>query len=463
LPQVRRRKRIAQATGARSAALLSLLKVEAGAFPEEALEEHAAGLDRRDRALAAALVYGVLRWRLRLDWTVKRFLQNPERPLDPPVTNILRLGLFQLHYLDRIPPSAAVNESVKLARAYGPAWSVKLVNAVLRAVTRAKYPPQPADSVRPDLEALAVDQAHPPWLLKRWFKELGREEALALTAANNTVPPLTLRINPARTSREELARLLAGAAERIEAAPYSPSGLLLYGPTGPVTVLPGYEEGLFAVQDEASQIVGLLAAPTSKETVLDACTGRGGKALHLAGLGAGLVTALDPDRTRLLQGRNEARRLGLDPLVFIQGDLIESSPFRPESFDLVLVDAPCSNLGVIRRRPDIKWLKAPPDPARLAGLQSRLLAAAAVLVRPGGRLIYAVCTLTPEETTGVIEKFQERHPAFALLPAGDFLPESARSLVAGDGLVRAWPHRHHTDGFFGAVFRKKDLDYAAAS
>lgn len=455
MAQVRRRKKIGPAAGARTAALLSLLEVEAGGFPEEALDRHAADLDRRDRALAAALVYGVLRRRLRLDWTLKHFLKTPDKPLGPAVENILRLGLFQLHYLDRIPSSAAVNESVKLAKAYGPAWSVKLVNAVLRSVTRAGNPPHPAEFGLPLTEQWAVEHSHPVWLVERWVQELGREETLALLAAYNTVPPLTLRINPARTTCEELGRLLAGAAERIEVSPYSPYGLSLYGPTGPVNDLPGYNEGLFAVQDEAAQVIGLLADPEPGEKILDACAGRGGKSLHLAGLSPARVIALDPDLVRLLQGRQEAGRLGLDSLVFIQGDLIKAPPFRGESFGLVLVDAPCSNLGVIRRRPDIKWLKAPPDPARLAGLQKRLLAAAADLVKPGGRLIYAVCTLTPEETTGVIEEFQKRRPGFTLRPAGDFLPQSARPLVADDGLVRAWPHRHNTDGFFAAVFMKK--------
>ncbi|MEW5724850.1 MAG: 16S rRNA (cytosine(967)-C(5))-methyltransferase RsmB [Thermodesulfobacteriota bacterium] len=439
--------------GPRAAALLALLDIEAGRRPEEALEGHGAGLDRRDRALAQALVFGVCRWRSLLEWRITHFLSRPKKSLDPAVRNILNLGLFQLEHLDRVPVPAAVSESVTLARDHGPPYAPGLVNAVLRAWLRSEARPDPDAAGLEQAERLALKQAHPHWLVERWLAELGPLETECLLAANNTPAPLALRINPARTTTEVLARLLESRAEKIEPAPLAPDGLLLHGPTGPVTGLPGYQEGFFSVQDEASQIVGLLAVPAPGGLVLDACAGLGGKALHLATLAQGPVVGLDPDGKKLEAARREARRLGAADLHLVRGDLLHP-PFRPASFDVVLVDAPCSNLGVIRRRPDVKWSKTAADPARLSETQKRLLAAAAGLVRSGGRLVYSVCTLTREETVEVVEAFRSGHTEFKPNTAADYLPPRAAGLAGSDGLLRAWPHRHGADGFFAAVFQR---------
>ncbi|MEW6265241.1 MAG: 16S rRNA (cytosine(967)-C(5))-methyltransferase RsmB [Thermodesulfobacteriota bacterium] len=450
MPYQKHKRPVSTLPTARTAALLSLLEVEKGGFPEEALEDFGAALERRDRALAAALVYGVLRWRSRLEWSARRFLHKPDRELPDVVRVNLNLGLFQLYFLDRVPASAAVNESVKLAKVHGPAWSPGLVNAVLRAAVRAGGPPDPDKTGLPPIEKLALTQAHPLWLVERWVTELGWDEAQTLLEANNRPAALSLRINTARAGIEEVAAGLPGA----ERSRFAPDGLLLPGPTGPVGDLPGFDQGLFTVQDEAAQVVCLLARSGPGVKVLDACAGRGGKSLYLAALTKGSVRGLDLDRTRLLQAQNEARRLGAAGVRLTQGDLLQP-PFASGSFDLVLVDAPCSSLGVIRRRPDVKWLKKENDPARLSDMQTKMLAAAAQLVRPGGRLIYAVCTLTPEETDGVIQPFGRTHPDFELVPAGEILPESARPLADDHGLVRAWPHRHGTDGFFAAVLDRR--------
>lgn len=454
MTSVRRRRKSPIRGGARAAALLSLMDVQTGRFPEDALDDHGAGLDRRDRALASALVNGVLRRLTRLEWTLRHFLKKPDKPLELIVQTILNLGLFQLLHLDRVPASAAVNESVNLAKAHGPPWSPKVVNGVLRAVTRAERLPDPASAGLPEIERLAIEWSHPLWLVQRWADELGLEETGALLAANNKIPPLTLRVNTARISREEAAALLSGSAERVEPAAFAPGGLLLHNPKGPAPGLPGFTDGLFAVQDEAAQLIGLLARPQPDEMVLDACAGRGGKALSLAAIAEKPVWGLDPDQTRLLQARLEARRLGLDNLRLVQGELVKGPPFGPGSFEIVLVDAPCSNLGVIRRRPDVRWLKSASDPARLAQFQTGLLSAAARLVKPGGRLVYAVCTLTPEETSSVTTAFCQGHPDFSLEPAAKYLPASARSLIGPEGALRTWPHKHGADGFYAAVLAK---------
>jgi len=448
-----KRYRPKEPVGARSAAFLTLRDLASGRFPEEALEEHAAGLSARERGLAHNLVLGVLRHRGRLDYVLGRFLARPDRQLPEEVRDILRLGAFQLLHLDRVPPSAAVNESVNLARRYGPGWSVSLVNAVLRALTRADRLPDPEEAGLPLVQTLALSESYPEWIVERLLGRFSPEETRQVLAAGNEIAPLTLGVNTRRTTREALAERLADCAERVEPAPYAPDGLRVFGARGAVHLLPGFAEGHFLVQDEASQLAALLARPEPGERVLDACAGLGGKALHLALASDGPVTAMDPDAGRLAHLRPEARRLGADRLFVLKGDVL-TAPFEEASFASVLVDAPCSNLGAIRRRPDVKWLKSALDPARQAEMQLELLSAAARLVAPGGRLVYSVCTFTLEETTGVVEALLARRPEMSLASAREALPPSAHPVVRPDGLLETWPHRHGMDGFFAALLRR---------
>ena len=437
---------------ARQAAARALLDFETGIFPEDALARHGEGLDRRDRALASALVLGVVRWRPRLDWTARQFLTKSGQKLDQTVLTALRLGLFQLWRLDRIPVSAAVNESVNLAKSLGAARASGLVNAVLRAASREKKLPDPEETDLPLTEKLALVHAHPQWMVERWLDHLGESETRALLAANNEEPPLSLRVNPLRTDCQALARRLEEEGLDVSPAPYAPAGLLVRGSVGPPAGLPGFDDGWFAVQDQSAQAAGLILRPGPNDFVLDGCAGRGGKTLHLAET-AGRVVGLDPDPGRLAQIRPEADRLNLPRPLLARGDL-SRPPLAEKTFDAILVDAPCSSLGVIRRRPDVKWLKTPADPARLAARQKRLLASSARLVKPGGRLAYAVCTHTPEETANVAQDFLANHPDFTREPAASALPPETAPLSGPDGFVRAWPHQHHTDGFFIALFHR---------
>jgi 16S rRNA (cytosine967-C5)-methyltransferase len=424
------------------------LDIGEGRLLDEAVDEHTAQFGRLDRALAAALVFGVCRWRS------QQFLDRPGKRLKPAVRLILALGAFQIWHFDRVPVSAAVNESVSLTKKFGPPGTHGMVNAVLRAMVRQGTPPDPEAIVKDDIERSALTFAHPEWLVERWIAQWGREEAEALMAANNVEGPLTLRVNSARIDRDRLAALLADRVKQVEKTKYSPDGLVLSDVGGPIGDLPGFAEGYFGVQDEAAQIVGYLARPQVGGRVLDACAGLGGKSLHLADLGAGEVIGLDTDWRRLAMAAAEARRTVVSVFHAVQGDLL-AAPFPEKSFDAVMVDAPCSNLGVIRRRPDVKWSKTAEDPARLAELQTALLDHAAKLVRPTGKLVYAVCTHTQEETLGVVDAFWMNHLDFGLMPAGMYLPDSARELVSPDGMVRTMPHRHGTDGFFAVVFERK--------
>ncbi|MDR2725923.1 MAG: hypothetical protein LBC90_07705, partial [Candidatus Adiutrix sp.] len=308
------------------------------------------------------------------------------------------------------------------------------------------------EPVGPDAaSALALRHSYPVWLAADLLARLGPAEAEAVLAAGNQPTPPTLRLNPRRATRESLILPF-----QVSLTALSPWGLRAETFAGRPETWPGYEEGLFAIQDEASQLVGLLAGELpAGARVLDACAGLGGKALHLAALHpSALVTARDRDRVKLDRLALEARRLGLDNIKLEARDLLagaeEGGPGEP--FDLVLVDAPCTNLGVIRRRPDLKWNKGPEDVIRLAGLQLRLLEAAAGLVRPGGRLLYGVCSISLAEGPETAAKFLAACHEFRALPPPAW-PEALRPHLES-GRLTLWPHRHQTDGFFWAMFER---------
>ena len=422
---------------------------DTGRTPEESLALHGLDLGPRDLGLATALVYEVLRRRSYLDWLWRSRLTAGRA--GPDLTLVLRLGLAQLLYFDRLGDHAAVSETVALAKRRVPGRH-GLVNAVLRGLLRERenggsWPPKPPAG--PDAAStLALKHSYPAWLAADLTARLGPEEAEAIMIAGNQPTPPTLRVNSRRAARDELSLPF-----KVRPTLMSPWGLRAEAFAGRPETWPGFDEGLFAIQDEASQLAGLLAgeAPVN---ILDACAGQGGKALHLAALNpVARVTARDRDRAKLDRLELEARRLGLDNLRLEVRDLLTEPEGGP--FDLVLVDAPCSGLGVIRRRPDLKWNKGPEDMARLAGLQLSLLTAAAGQVRPGGRLIYGVCTFSLAEGPETAAKFLAARPGFRPVPPAAWPPVLRPHLE--DGHLTLWPHRHQTDGFFWAMFERIEI------
>lgn len=423
-----------------------------GRTPEESLTSNSLLLSPRDSGLAAALVYEVLRHQSYLNWLMKSRLTAGKAA--PELAIILRLGLAQLLFFDRLGEHAVVSETVALAKILLPGRQ-GLVNAVLRGLLRDReagcpWPPSPPVSGDP-VRDLALKHSYPEWLTRRLVQHLGAEEVAHLLAAGNRPTPATLRINPLRGKREELQHKLP-----FETTPtaVSPWGLVSREFSGHPENWPGFAEGLFAIQDEASQLIGLLAGELQPgAAVLDACSGLGSKGLHLAALNPeAVITALDKDQAKLDRLELEAARLGLINIKPAACDLLADPP-PAEQFDLVLVDAPCTGLGVIRRRPDLKWNKNEEDIVRLAELQQRLLAAATPAVKPGGRLIYGVCSFSREEGPEGAAKFLAAHPNFEIAPASDW-PDSLRPYLSDEGHLTLWPHRHGTDGFFWAIFEK---------
>ncbi len=440
----------AAAARATAARVLERVATDA-AFADLALEAELAGrkLAPRDSALATELVFGTLRWQRYLDWILAPHAKRRLASLDARVLAILRMTAYQLVFLERVPPFAAVNDAVTLAPLTP---GVKpFVNAVLRAFARRgareREPAPPRDAT----EALATRCSFPTWLAARWGARYGREDAEALMRAMNERPPLTLRANTLRVTREALAARLA-AEEGLAARPtrWAPEGLVV-GPGGAPGAWRAFAEGLFAVQDEASMLVARLLAPAPGATIADVCAAPGTKTTHLAQLmeDRGRVLAFDPQPARLARVREATARLGIKCIEPLDGTVEALAPGFREACDGVLVDAPCSNLGVLRRNPDVKWRREPAELAASAERQRRILGAAAAMVKPGGRLVYATCSLEPEENEGVIAPFLAAHPEFRRDPPAEFpLP------LDSDGTLRCLPHRHGTDGFTAIRFRR---------
>lgn len=428
---------------ARAIAHEILVRVETeAAFADVLLRNRLdAGMAPAERALASELVYGTLTWQGRLDHHLGTLLRDPLGRLEPVVRAALRLGLHQLLFLDRIPAYAAVDASVSLV----PRRASGLVNAVLRRAARAGRDGLTLPEGGDRAERLAVEWSHPRWLVERWIDELGEPDATALLAANTRPPRLALRVDGRKTTTEDLRAVLAADGIETELGRFAPSALVVTAGAARLRATTAWREGRFAFQSEASQLVADLVDVGPQARALDACAAPGGKTLAIAErLGvAGRIVAVDPKRRALARLGTEATRLGIAAPLVATADA-RRMPLR-SPFDAVLVDAPCSGLGTLRRHPELKWRRKPEDIPRLAALQREILAGVEDLVRPGGLLVYAVCTRTRDETTDVVEGFLARHPRFVVEPLGP--------CVDADGFLRTAPHTHGLDGFFAARLR----------
>jgi 16S rRNA (cytosine967-C5)-methyltransferase len=428
----------------RRAAVDVLVRVEGGAFADVLVGERLARgvVEPRDGALFTRLVYGTETWRGRLDWTLARLARRPLADLTPSVRAALRLGLFQLLMLDRVPAHAAVDTTVTLVKQFAGAGAGSFANAVLRGFLRSGEDAFPDAERQPDLH-LAVRWSHPEWLVRLWRAELGDERTKALLAANAEPAPTVVRVDPDVTSRDAIIARLEARGVAAQTTAYAPYGLVVQAP---VSAIAG-ESGL-TLQGEASQLVVDVLDPRPGERVLDLCAAPGGKTGAIAARTApAAVVAGDRSRAgmRRVAALPAARAGRVHALV---ADAVQV-PLRA-AFDAVLVDAPCSGLGTLRAHPEIRWRRQPADLEQLAARQDVILASAAALVRPGGRLVYSTCTVARAENEQVVERFLAGHPEFRCADARSHLAAAARPLVAEDGLLRTSPDVGGLDGFFAA-------------
>jgi 16S rRNA (cytosine967-C5)-methyltransferase len=444
-------------SAARAAAYDALLAVAAGRadLPAALARSRRATGDRRDQTLAAEIALGVERRRATLDYLIAHVSTVPPERLDLEVLTILRMSVFQLLHLTRVPASAVVDEGVKLTRRAGKASAARLVNAVLRTISRNRsrlaLPARPVDEANRDaaLDYLSITLSHPRWLAARWYDRLGFAIAGRWMAFNNAAAPLTLRANRIRTTPGALAIHLAAQGIAVAPGQYAPDALIV----GAGQPMPP-EDGSFVMQDEASQLVPLLAGPRPGPGVLDTCAAPGGKTTALAAVASGLVVACDVRDRRLALLRRTISAAGASRVVLVQADLLHPLPFRAV-FGCVVVDAPCSGLGTLRRDPDIRWRRTEADLARFAEDQQRMIAHAADVVAPGGRLVYATCSSEPEENESVVDAFLRTRPGFAPVDARHAHPDLPPAVVDERGHLRTSPDRHGLEVFFGAVFERR--------
>jgi len=438
---------------AREVALLTLNACERqGGWSDGVLKKQLAAseLDGRDSALATQLCFGVVQNRMLLDFYLEQFSNIPLRRMESKVVQMLRIGLYQMLFLTRIPHSAAVNSSVELTRKHckNPR-AAGMVNGILRSLERSldRLPVIPQNDAVAYLSTL---YSHPSWLVSEWLELLGEEETVRLLKANNSAPAATAQVNICRISTAALIAQLSEAGVEAQMHPWQKECIAIRG-TGNVEALSAFQEGLFYIQDPASRLAVEASGAKPGMRVLDACAAPGGKSFALAILmedrGEVISCDLHPHKKKLMEAG--AQRLGLNCVKPQTADATEYRPQWEQSFDLVLTDVPCSGLGVIRKKPDIRY-KDPEPLAHLPVVQGQILENCARYVKPGGVLLYSTCTLRPNENQQIVQSFLSAHEEFC---AEAFtLPEPVGT--AEDGMITLWPHLHETDGFFFAKLRR---------
>lgn len=447
--------------GAREVALEILTRVEqdrsySNLLLNKSLQKH--GLDAKEAGLVTELVYGTIQRLNTIDYFLNKFVSKGLVKLEPWVRNLLRLSFYQLYYLDRIPSHAAVNEAVNLAKKRGHQGISGMVNGVLRSVLRQKDQLALPEGLEPAAR-IALEQSHPEWMVRRWMETYGEEAAESMCAANNRPPHASARVNRLKHTPEEMLARMAEAGLSAAPSRLAPAGIVVEG-GGNLAATPWYAAGEITVQDESSMLVAEAVQPEPGMAVLDCCAAPGGKTTHLAERmeNRGEIVACDVHEHKERLISEQAERLGLSCIRTVVSDAKDlPRQFEAGRFDRILLDAPCSGLGVIRRKPDLKWSKREEEIREIQTVQREILEAVHPLLKPGGILVYSTCTTEPEENERAIAAFLENHRDFQPdpFPVG-VLPEALRG--QGDrGMVQLLPQDYQTDGFFIARLRKRPV------
>lgn len=439
-------------TGSRGVAVKILNRVErSDSYLDRLVEAELRSQDMNelDKGLMTEIVTGAVRWRAKLDWVLTGFFHGNFTKAETNIRNALRVALYQILFLDRVPHSAAVNESVEFIKRLRGQKVADLVNAVLRNILRnlenIRYP----DAAENPIQHLAVVESHPQWMVQRWVERFGKDDARQLLSANNRRPDLTLRVNRLKIDFNYFLSKLEQHSIQFTRS----SVLDFFVRVKHMAGIGGsdlYQRGFFVVQDESAGLAVQLLDPRPGERVIDLCAAPGGKTTMIGELmrNAGEIVAVDRYETRLQLVRNACQRLGI---ANVQAATADAATLAVPPADRVLVDAPCSGLGVLAKKPDAKWKREPEDIVRLVALQNSILSHAATLVKPGGVLVYSTCTLEPEENIDLVRSFLSAHPEFSLEPAGAFVNPQ---VVHADGYVETFPHRQGMDGSFAVRLKR---------
>ncbi|MCY7383201.1 MAG: 16S rRNA (cytosine(967)-C(5))-methyltransferase [Microcoleus sp. CAN_BIN18] len=435
----------------RQIAFLALREVHRrGAFADAALDRtfRNSQLSDLDRRLVTELVYGSVRRMRAIDFIIDKLATKKSSQQPPDLRTILHLGLYQLQYLNHIPPSAAVNTTVQLAKENGFSGLSSFVNGLLRQyirLTETDLNPLTITNYKSSVERLGILHSFPDWLVELWIEQIGETETEQLCEWFNQSPTIDLRINPLKTSIAQIETAFQAQNISTSRIPHLPQALRLNGSTGAIQNLPGYSEGWWTIQDSSAQLVTHLLDPQPGEIIIDACAAPGGKTTHSAELmqDTGTIYACDKTASRLKKLTENADRLQMKSIKIHTGDSRQFPEFINLA-DRVLLDAPCSGLGTLHRRADARWRHTPENIQQQSQLQSELLANAATFVKPGGVLVYATCTIHPLENEAVIQSFLTNNPHWQIEPPTIDLPVQP----SPEGWVKVWPHKHQMDGFF---------------
>ncbi|AJE53403.1 16S rRNA (cytosine(967)-C(5))-methyltransferase RsmB [Paenibacillus polymyxa] len=414
-----------------------------------------AGLSASDVGLTTELVYGTVARRNTLDYFLNKFVQKGTAKLQPWVRSLLRMSVYQLVYLDRVPDHAVVSEAVTIAKRRGHQGISGMVNGVLRSMLREPDKLRIPDDLSAE-ERISLEHSHPQWLVKRWIKQYGADTAEAICKANNEPPAVSVRVNTTMTSRDQLLDEMVAKGIDAVPSPVSPYGIVVRS-GGNMALTSWYTDGLLSVQDESSMLVAEAVAPEPGMTVLDCCAAPGGKTAHMAELmkDRGRIVANDLHAHKHQLIREQANRLGLDAVETVTGDALDlKERYAPASFDRILLDAPCSGFGVIRRKPDLRWSKTAEDVRDITQLQHELLDSVAGLLKPGGILVYSTCTIEPDENEGQLARFLSEHPEYELAKDHSFPDVNHEMDGIQKGSVQLLPQHFHSDGFYIARLRR---------
>lgn len=428
-----------------------------GAFSNYSINKHLKGeVDIKDQNLIREIVYGVIENLLYLDHIISKLSKIRITKIQPAIMEILRMGVYQMAFMDKIPDRAAINEAVNLSKRHGHKGVSGFVNGVLRNFSRNKEELMKVDE-RDKLDYLSIKYSHPKWMVKRWVEEYGYEFTENICKTNNLKPKLNIRANRLKTSREKLIRTLSNYGFITSETKYAKDGIIVHNPTR-ITEIEEFKLGHFIIQDESSMLVAQIANPKENSLVLDLCSAPGGKSTYMAELmgNKGRIISRDIYEHKLNLVKENSIRLGID---IIETEIFDALKFDESlvgKVDYCILDAPCSGLGIIRRRPDIKWNRREEDIKELRKIQKNILDNAKQYVKPGGIIIYSTCTIGKEENLDIINGFLNGNSEFSLSGFDNLLDSTEKIETGNNGYIQLFPHIHGTDGFFIARIQKKD-------
>ncbi|SDZ01649.1 NusB antitermination factor [Proteiniborus ethanoligenes] len=402
-----------------------------------------------DEAFIRETVYGTIENKLYIDWIINKYSKVKNNKIAPIIKDILRLGIYQIVFMDRIPDSAAVNESVKLAKKYGHKGSIGFVNAILRNISKNKNNIiLPEKDIEP-IEYISVKYSHPQWMVKKWLEDYGMDFTESLCIANNERPMLNIRVNTLKISNKELMDKLINKGFNVSEGKYAKDCIIIDNPIR-ITETEEFKSGLFQIQDESSMLVAQILSPKPGDLVLDVCSAPGGKTTHMAQImeNKGLIISRDVHEHKLGLIKENVERLDIRIAQIEKFDALQIDESLIGKVDCCLVDAPCSGLGLIRRKPDIKWHKYEVDLSQISKLQYDILTNSSKYLKKGGTLVYSTCTIQREENIYLIEKFLENNKGFKLSNFENLVNDEVLKKEAQKGYIELYPNVHKTDGFF---------------